>query len=126
MNEETRAFIREHREDDIRVLALQGRHPVGVDMPWALEQIAGWQTARRKLPSWAAVEGIVFPPRLSLEQCSSEPTARYKVGIAQRFECTEDAAADLKAIQEWYKKKGVVGRHPEQFVFPDEAGEADL
>ncbi|MBR4212804.1 MAG: 1-acyl-sn-glycerol-3-phosphate acyltransferase [Bacteroidales bacterium] len=51
---------------------------------------------------------------------------KKEVGIGQRFECTEDAAADLKAIQEWYKKKGVVGRHPEQFVFPDEAGEADL
>ena len=99
MNEETRAFIREHREDDIRVLALQGRHPVGVDMPWALEQIAGWQAARRKLPSWAAVEGIVFPPRLSMEQCSSEPTARYKVGIVQWLMKTGEGAASEELVE---------------------------
>ena len=51
-------------------------------MTYALDQIAGWQTARQKLPSWAAVEGIVYPPHLSMEQCSSEQTARYKELLA--------------------------------------------
>ena len=47
-----------------------------------------------------------------------------RVGIGERFLCTEDAESDLAAIQQWYKKKGVVGRHPEKFVFPDELGKA--
>ena len=51
-------------------------------MTYALEQIAGWQKARTKLPSWAAREGIVYPPHLSMEQCSSEATAKYKARIA--------------------------------------------
>ena len=77
-------FIREHREDDVRLLALQGKRYPDVDMAFALQQIAGWQTARKKIPSWAAIEGIVYPPHLSMEQCSSEQTARYKALILSR------------------------------------------
>ena len=77
INEVTRQFIKVHREEDVRKLAL-GSHAEGVDLPLALQQIAGWQTARKKLPSWAAVDGIIYPPHLNMEQCSSEQTARYK------------------------------------------------
>lgn len=59
-------------------MALQAAKFPDVDMPFALDQIAGWQAARRKLPSWAAVDGLVYPPHISMEQCSSEATARYK------------------------------------------------
>ena len=50
-------------------------------MPFALDQIEGWQRARTKLPEWASKEGIIFPPHISMEQCSSERTAKYKSGI---------------------------------------------
>ena len=82
MNEQTRRFISEHADDNIRLLALQGDKYAGVDLPLALDQIAGRQVARRKLPAWAAIEGIVYPPHLSMEQCSSEQTARYKAALA--------------------------------------------
>lgn len=78
INEKTWEFIRQHADDDVRKLALQGTKDTDVDLQMALQQIAGRQTARRKLPSWAAVEGIVYPPHLNMEQCSSEQTARYK------------------------------------------------
>ncbi|MCR4853779.1 MAG: SAM-dependent methyltransferase [Prevotella sp.] len=78
MNEATQAFIREHRNDDVRSLALKAHGQEDIDLPLALDQIAGWQTARRKLPSWAAVDGLRYPPHLSMEQCSSEQTALYK------------------------------------------------
>ncbi len=81
----TEQFVAAHREGDIRKLAfLAARYP-DVDMPYALDQIAGWQTARRKLPSWAACPGIVYPPHLSMEQCSSEATARYKAEVVERL-----------------------------------------
>ena len=85
----TEEFIKQHHEDDVRQLALQGGRYPNVDMTFALQQIAGWQTARRKLPSWAETEGIVYPPHLSMEQCSSEQTARYKASVVSRFEGTE-------------------------------------
>lgn len=81
MNDHTIRFVKEHREEDVRTLALQARRDGDIDLPWALDQIQGWQTARRKLPSWAAIEGIIYPPHLSMEQCSSEATARYKCQI---------------------------------------------
>lgn len=70
-----------HRNDDTRALALQAKRHQGVDMPVAVVQIEGWQAAREKLPEWAAVEGIIYPPRISMEQCSSEPTAMYKATL---------------------------------------------
>ena len=84
VNEATWNFIRRHAQDDVRRLALQGSKHPEVDMPMALQQIAGRQTARRKLPVWAATEGIIYPPHLNMEQCSSEQTARYKAQIAGR------------------------------------------
>ena len=81
INEKTWEFVRQHANDDVRKLALQGAKDAEVDLQTALQQIAGRQTARRKLPSWAEVEGVVYPPHLNMEQCSSEQTARYKATI---------------------------------------------
>ena len=82
VNQATINFIREHTEADFHQLALRGTKDPEVDLTYALEQIAGRQMARTKIPSWASVEGIVYPPHLSMEQCSSEQTARYKARIA--------------------------------------------
>ena len=81
----TAEFIREYRERDIRQLALQATRFPNVDMPYALDQIQGWQIARRKLPKWAACDGVIFPPHLSMEQCSSEPTAQYKLNLTTEW-----------------------------------------
>ena len=84
-NEATIRFVRDHREEDVRTLALHARPDSNVDLPWALDQIQGWQTARRKLPTWAAIDGIIYPPHISMEQCSSEATATYKCSIIDRL-----------------------------------------
>lgn len=81
----TLEYVRKHREDDVSLLALHPGQTNGVNLPWALNQIAGWQMARKKLPSWAATEGIVYPQHLSLEQCSTDSTASYKVQIVRRI-----------------------------------------
>ena len=66
-------------------LAFQSHRYPDVDMPYLLNQIAGWQTAKAKLPTWAANEDIIYPPHLSMEQCSSEQTAGYKLQLAARL-----------------------------------------
>ena len=83
LNEATLHFVSRHTHDDVRVLALRGCKEPGVDLTLALQQIQGRQTARRKLPAWAATDGIVYPPHLNMEQCSSEFTARYKARLAR-------------------------------------------
>lgn len=77
-------FILQHRGDDVRKLALQ-RKPDDIDLAWCLQQIEGWQMAQRKLPQWAAINGLHYPQRLSMEQCSSEQTALYKRQLCQRL-----------------------------------------
>ncbi len=83
MDKETLKFIAKHRNDDVRTLALQAARYPGVDMREAVKQIEGWQHATVKLPEWAAVEGLLYPPRLSMEQCSSSVTALYKASLMQ-------------------------------------------
>lgn len=93
MNQATLDFIREHAEADVRQLALRKLKNPEVDLMYALEQIAGRQKARIKIPSWAVKDGMIYPPHLSMEQCSSEQTARYKAGIAGKGELFVDLTA---------------------------------
>ncbi|MDC1840033.1 THUMP-like domain-containing protein [Bacteroides uniformis] len=81
LSPDTLRFIREHRRDDVRSLALQARRYPSVDMPAAITQISGRQIAKEKIPAWAGNENILYPAHLSLEQCSSQVTAQYKAEI---------------------------------------------
>ncbi len=81
---ETRQYISLHRDDNVNTLALRSM-PEGVDRSVALQQIEGYQRAKVKLPLWAATPDILFPVRLSMEQCSGEETARYKGTLVERL-----------------------------------------
>lgn len=85
MNQATIDFIRQHQDEDVRQLAFLGSKYPDVDMPFALDQIRGRQMARTKLPRWANIDGIIYPPHISMEQCSSEVTAMYKAELAARL-----------------------------------------
>lgn len=91
-------YIRHHKDDPVRPLALRPM-PEGVNRTWVLQQIEGYQLAKKKLPQWAAIydEGkdLHFPPRLSLEQCSSEATAKYKAQEISIFNCQLSILIDL-------------------------------
>lgn len=87
-------FVSQHLADNVQELALR-KMPDGIDSAWCMQQIEGWQTAKCKLPSWAAVEGLWFPPRLSMEQCSSEQTALYKQRLAARLLPAESERAKM-------------------------------
>lgn len=101
INEKTWEFVRQHANDDVRKLALQGTKDAEVDLQTALQQIAGRQTARKKLPSWTEVEGVVYPPHLNMEQCSSEQTARYKSQIVGKGESMVDLTGGLGVDFYW-------------------------
>lgn len=85
MNQATLDFIRQHQDDDVRQLAFLGSKYPEVDMPFALDQIRGRKMARVKLPRWESIDGIIYPPHISMEQCSSEQTALYKAELAARL-----------------------------------------
>lgn len=95
ISEATIDFVCRHANDDVRKLALSAKRAEGLDLSFALDQIAGRQKARTKLPSWYALAALgervdeahflVFPPHISMEQCSSEQTAKYKKRILDRL-----------------------------------------
>ena len=117
VNQSTLDYIRQHADEDVRQLALRGHKCPDVDLQYALEQIAGRQKARTKLPSWAAIDGIVYPPHLSMEQCSSEATARYKASIAGKgalfVDLTTGFGVDMALISQGFQKAVHVERQPQ-------------
>ena len=80
MNTATRDFIEKHLKDDVRQLALQ-KFPDDVDKMLVLNQIEARQLLSKKVPSWASNPDLLFPKHLSIEQSSSEITAKYKASI---------------------------------------------
>lgn len=87
-------YIKKNKNADIRSLALK-TVPEGVNALWCLKQIEGYQLAKKKLPQWAENDDIWYPPRLSMEQCSSELTALYKASIARQLSHKTDTLIDL-------------------------------
>lgn len=77
-NEATWQFIEQYRHERITDIALRTKPNAQIDQHGALQYIDGWQRAEHKLPLWAATSGIIFPVKLSMEQCSSQQTAHYK------------------------------------------------
>lgn len=76
-----KAFVQEHLHEEVAALALRlGRFP-NLNASVVLRQVAGYQALSKKVPSWAANPNMVFPDSLTLEQCSSEATARYKASL---------------------------------------------
>ena len=117
MNEATLEFIRIHANEDVRQLAFLGKKLPEVEMAYALDQIAGRQKARTKIPSWAAVDGIVYPPHISMEQCSSEQTARYKAQIAGKgakmVDLTAGFGVDMAFMSDGFKEAIHVEQQPQ-------------
>ena len=84
MNHElTKDFINVHLNDDVNKLALS-KFPDDIDKQFVIRQIQARQLLKKKLPSWSENDELLFPKRLSLEQCSSELTAKYKRTISSR------------------------------------------
>ena len=91
LSDETLAFIRAHQDDDLERLLLSASRYSSVDVPFAVDQIRARRRIREKLPTWFANERLIFPSRLSVEQCSSERTADYKC----RLVAPADVVCDL-------------------------------
>lgn len=77
LSDEEIAFIQAHRSADPTSLRLK----YGKAQEVAIAQIEARQKARTKLPRWYAEPRLVFPVAVSVEQSSSEVTARYKAEV---------------------------------------------
>ena len=77
-------FILQHEGDDpVRLLLARDRYP-DIDIDLAVTTLEVRRKLRAKVPEWYAVPSLVYPFRLSGEQCSSSETARYKAWLIAR------------------------------------------
>ena len=91
LSDHVQDFIRKHEHDDPAQILLRSHDFSSELIKEIAVQIHGRQKAKKKLPLFYKTRGIVFPPSISLEQCSSEVTAEYKAGLIQK----ESTLADL-------------------------------
>ena len=74
-------FILQHEGDDpVRLLLARDKYPE-VDIDLAVTTLEVRRKLRTKVPEWYAVPSLIYPFRLSGEQCSSSETARYKAMV---------------------------------------------
>ena len=112
---DTRQFIAEHLNDDVHELALRYSN-AKVDMALALRQIEARQLLRKKVPSWSDNDDLLFPPHLSIEQCSSEATALYKASLLQGssfVDLTGGLGIDCFFLSRHFQKADYVELNPE-------------
>ena len=115
LNEITKQFIRENLNADVPTLALK-KAPVGTDVSLALRQIDARQLLQKKVPQWADNEDLLFPAHLSIEQCSSEASAKYKAALleGQSFaDLTGGLGVDTYYISQHFQQSDYVERQPE-------------
>ena len=115
LNEITRQFIRENLNADVPTLALK-KAPVGTDVSLALRQIEARQLLRKKVPSWSENENLLFPVHLSIEQCSSEASAKYKASLLQGHsfaDLTGGLGVDTYFISQHFQQTDYVERQTE-------------
>lgn len=84
-------FIEQHSDEDPARLLLSAKKYPQLDIPFCVEQITARRQVRDKLPTWYANPRLLFPSKLSAEQCSSEAAARYK----QRLMAGAKSGCDL-------------------------------
>jgi 16S rRNA G966 N2-methylase RsmD len=75
---EFQQFVQDHLSEDPALLLLKFGGKVSFDLKEAVQQISARQKGVKKLPEWTKTPDLIFPASISLEQSSSEETARFK------------------------------------------------
>lgn len=101
-------FIAEHISDDTSRLILDRAKWPDIDMNLAVSCIESRRKLRGKVQEWYDEPRLVFPAKLSAEQCSSSATARYKAALAARIADGPMRIADLTGglgVDSWHFSK---------------------
>lgn len=97
------------------MLMLKSKRYSHLPLQEIVQQIKSRQKAFHKLPEWYNKEGIIFPPSLSMEQCSSEISARFKVSLVSgnsMIDLTGGTGVDTYYFSEKFKSSIYVERDP--------------
>jgi len=78
LNTEIQEFINNSLQANISKLALSKNPFPELDWKEIINQIVSKNKSKSKLPSWFSTDRIYYPPSISIEQTSSEITAKFK------------------------------------------------
>ena len=107
LTEAEKAFIKTHLNDEVTSLLLKAKKYPNLNIPDLVWQIKARQKAKTKLPEWFDIEDIIFPKMLSVEQCSSEITAKFKTSLVKGenfIDLTGGMGVDIAYMSKNFKK----------------------
>ena len=125
-NEQFRQFIREHASDDPMRLLLSASNYPDVDVPFAVEQLLARRQIKEKLPTWYQNDALLFPAKITAEQCSSEQTALYKQRLVKEDEALCDLTGGLGIDSYYFSRKVRSVTYIERFPAYCEAAKANF
>lgn len=102
-------FVSQHLSDDTTRLILdKGKWP-DIDMETAVNCIESRRKLKGKVQAWHENPSLIFPLKLSAEQCSSSATGHYKATLAEKIAGKEEwTLADLTGglgVDSWFFSK---------------------
>lgn len=115
---EFRQFVQDHLTEDPALLLFKYQGKVTFDLKMAVQQISARQRAAKKLPAWSENPNLLFPASISLEQSSSEETARFKgEGMTGKsmIDLTGGFGVDFFYLSQEFEKGIYCERQPELF-----------
>ena len=100
-------FIAEHSADDVSRLILDRKKYPDIDIDLAVNCIESRRKLKGKVQEWYENPELIFPLKLSAEQCSSSATGAYKAALAERIAGTDKGwrLADLTGglgVDSWF------------------------
>ena len=104
---EIQNFINQNLDSDISKLALKKNPFPSINYSILINQIIAKKKAKEKLPTWFSNENIVYPDKISIEQTSSETTAKYKASLVsgeKMIDCTGGFGIDDYYFSKQFKK----------------------
>ncbi len=81
LHPEVQQFIADNLKSNITKLILKGSPFDSISIQELANQIVAKQKSEQKLSSWFHAKNIYYPPKISIEQTSSEITANYKSNL---------------------------------------------
>lgn len=122
-----REFIQAHLNDDPLALVLQSKKYPELPIREIAAQIQSRKKAQSKLPEWYANQKIIFPHGVSMEQCSSEVTAKYKASLVEGKTVTDltgGLGIDLFYLSQKFEQTNYIERSGELQVLAQHNFEA--
>lgn len=112
LNTDVQAFIQENLHTDTSRILLSKSPFTGVSSRELAEQIDSKQRCEKKLPLWFSTPGIYYPPKISIEQASSEITARFKSTLV-KGKTLLDLTGGFGVDSYYFEKAGMTVMHSE-------------